>query len=129
MHILGTIWDVIWTFFWIFAFIAYLSALFAVIADLFRDPTLAGGYKALWIIVLVFFPFLGVFFYLLSRGRSMSERQIEAQNQAQDAATAYLKHLGSHTSSADEIVKASQLLASNTITQAEFDLLKARALA
>ena len=129
MYFLGTIWDVIWTFFWIFAFIAYLSALFAVIGDLFRDPTLAGGYKALWIIFLVFIPFLGVFFYLISRGRSMAERQLEARNQAEDAATAYLKNLGGTSSAADEILKASQLLTSNTITPAEFASLKARALA
>lgn len=125
----SNLWNAIWLFFWIFAFIAYLMALFSVIGDLFRDHTLAGGYKALWIIGLVFIPFLTVLAYLIFRGRSMADRQRQAQVKAEEAASAYVKQLAGTTSAADEIAKAQDLLKSKAITQEEFESLKARALA
>ena len=128
VHIFSTLWDVIWTFFWIFAFIAYLMTLFSVIGDLFRDHALAGGYKALWIIGLVFIPFLTVLLYLIVRGKGMNERAAAANQRAQQAASSYVKDLAG-TSPADDITKAKALLDSNAITQAEFDALKAKALA
>jgi hypothetical protein len=128
VNFFSNLWSTIWFFFWIFAFIAYLMALFSVISDLFRDHALAGGYKALWIIGLVFIPFLTVLAYLIFRGRGLSERQRLAQTKAQENASAYVKELAG-TSAADEIGKAKVLLDSNTITQAEFDSIKARALA
>ena len=121
-------WNVVFTFFWIFAFVAYLMALFSVIGDLFRDHTLNGGFKAIWIIALIFIPFLTVLAYLIFRGKGMSERQLAAQKHAQDAANSYIKQVAG-TGSADEIAKASDLLKAGTITQAEFDTLKAKALA
>lgn len=126
---LASLWQFIWLFFWIFAFIAYLMALFSVIADLFRDHTLAGGYKALWIIGLVFIPFLTVLAYLIFRGRSMADRQRQAQVKAEEAAAAYIKQAAGTPSAADEIAKAQELLKSKAITQEEFDSIKARALA
>ena len=75
-------WSVIWLFFWGFAFVAYLFALFAVITDIFRDHELSGWLKAVWIIFLVFVPFLTVLVYLIARGRSMAERQAKSAEQA-----------------------------------------------
>ena len=128
MNFFSSLWNTIWFFFWIFAFIAYLMALFSVISDLFRDHKLASGYKALWIIGLVFIPFLTVLAYLIFRGKGLSERQRLAQEQAQKSASAYVKELAG-TGGADEIAKAKSLLDSGAITQAEFESLKARALA
>jgi len=121
-------WNVVLTFFWVFAFVAYLMALFSVLGDLFRDQTLGGGFKAIWIIFLVFIPFLTVLAYLIFRGRGMGERQVAAQKQMQDATASYVRSVAG-TGSADEISKANDLLKSGAITQAEFDTLKARALA
>jgi hypothetical protein len=39
-----------------FVFIAYLFVLFHIGFDLFRDAELGGGFKALWIIGLIFVP-------------------------------------------------------------------------
>ena len=75
-------WNFIWLFFWSFAFIAYLFALFAVISDIFRDHELSGWLKAVWIIFLVFVPFLTVLVYLIARGRSMAERQARSAQRA-----------------------------------------------
>jgi hypothetical protein len=128
MEFWNSLWNVIWIFFWTFAFIAYLFAIFSVVADLFRDRALSGGYKALWLIFLIFVPFLTVLAYLIFRGGGMAERQERSAARAQDATESYIKSVAGQ-SPADEIAKAKTLLDAGTITQAEFDSLKANALA
>ncbi|WP_394768142.1 PLDc N-terminal domain-containing protein [Lacisediminihabitans sp.] len=127
MEFWNNLWNVIWIFFWTFAFIAYLFAIFSVVGDLFRDHTLSGGYKALWLIFLIFVPFLTVLAYLIFRGGGMAERQARSAARAQDATESYIKSVAGQ-SPADEIAKAKALLDAGTITQAEFDSLKAGAL-
>ena len=121
-------WNVIWVIFWSFAFVAYLFALFAVVADLFRDHRLNGWWKALWIIFLVFVPFLTVLVYLIARGRGMAERSAQAQTQAPSATDDYIKQVAG-ASPADEIAKAKSLLDAGTITQDEYNSLKSKILA
>ncbi|MGO4105409.1 SHOCT domain-containing protein [Leifsonia sp. YAF41] len=124
---MSNIWDVIWTFFWIFAFVAYLMILFSIIGDLFRDHKLNGWWKALWVIFLIWVPFVTALVYLIARGRGMAERTIEAQKRAQQAAESYIKEVAG-SSTADEIAKAKALLDSGAITADEFAALKAKAL-
>ncbi|MHA7986234.1 SHOCT domain-containing protein [Rathayibacter sp. CAU 1779] len=121
-------WNVLWVIFWSFAFIAYLFALFAIVADLFRDHKLNGWWKALWIIFLIFVPFLTALVYLIARGRGMAERSAKEQRQVQQATDQYIKQVAG-ASPADEIAKAKALLDAGTITQAEYDSLKAKILA
>ena len=120
-------WNFIWLFFWSFAFIAYLFALFAVISDIFRDHELSGWLKAVWIIFLVFVPFLTVLVYLIARGRSMAERQARSAQQAEAATTEYIRSVAT-ASPSQEIAKAKELLDAGTLTQSEFDAVKAKAL-
>jgi len=120
-------WNIIWLFFWSFAFIAYLFALFSIIGDLFRDHKLNGWWKALWIIFLIFVPFLTALIYLIARGPGMAERAQKQAREVQQAQESYIRHVAD-SSPADEIAKAKALLDNGTITQAEFDHLKARAL-
>ena len=120
--------DLIWWFLWIFAFTAYLFALFAIIGDLFRDRSQNGWVKAIWIIFLVFVPFLTALVYLIARGRGMAERSQKEATQMQAATDDYIRGVAG-ASPADEIAKAKGLLDSGTITQGEYDLLKAKALA
>ncbi|MGO4104853.1 SHOCT domain-containing protein [Leifsonia sp. YAF41] len=127
MSFWSDVWNVIWLFFWSFAFIAYLFALFAVIGDLFRDHKLNGWWKALWIIFMIFLPFITVLVYLIARGRGMAERQVRVAQQAQQETETYIKTVAG-SSAADEIAKAKALLDSGTITAEEFATLKARAL-
>ena len=124
---MSNIWDVIWTFFWIFAFVAYLMILFSIIGDLFRDHKLNGWWKALWVIFLIWVPFVTALVYLIARGRGMAERTIEAQKRAQQAAESYIKEVAG-SSTADEIAKAKALLDAGAITADEFAALKAKAL-
>ncbi|MEO8908182.1 MAG: SHOCT domain-containing protein [Microbacteriaceae bacterium] len=120
-------WNFVGIFFWSFAFVAYLFALFAIIADLFRDSKLNGWWKALWIIFLVFLPFLTALVYLIARGRGMAERSQKNAKQARSAADDYIRTVAG-ASPADEIAKAKALLDAGTITQDEYNALKSKAL-
>jgi hypothetical protein len=127
MNFWASFWDIIWWFILVFAFVSYLYALFAVIGDLFRDRKLNGGWKALWIIFLIFVPFLTVLVYLIARGNGMAER-FAAQAEAAKASTdAYIQQVAG-ASPTDEIAKAKDLLTSGAITTEEFEALKAKAL-
>lgn len=119
-------WGVIWSFFWIFALVAYLFALFAVVADLFRDHKTNGWAKALWIIFLVFVPFLTVLVYLIARGPGMQERAANEARRAQDVTDQYIRAVARSHSPTDEIAKAKVLRDEGTISQEEFDAIKAR---
>ena len=70
---LSNIWDFIWMFFTIFVFFAWLMALFSIIGDLFRDRALSGIAKAIWLLFLIFIPFLTAIVYLIARGGGMAE--------------------------------------------------------
>ena len=125
---MSNFWSTVWLFFWCFAFVAYLFALFAIIGDLFRDHTLNGWWKALWIIFLIFVPFLTALVYLIARGRGMAERNLKEAARTQAAVDAHIREVTSTASPADEIAKAQALLDSGAISQDEFAHLKARAL-
>ncbi|NUU18591.1 SHOCT domain-containing protein [Cellulomonas humilata] len=118
----------LWLMIWWFLFFAYLVILFQIIGDLFRDRELSGWLKALWMIALVFLPFLTAFIYLIARGRSMSERQATAVVQAKSDTDAYIRGVAG-SSPASQISDAKALLDQGVIDDREFATLKARALA
>lgn len=121
-------WDYFWLFFSIVAFFAYLVALWWIVTDLFRDSSLSGWWKAVWVVFLIIFPVLTALVYLIARGKGMAQRQAR-DAEAQKAATdAYIRNTAS-TSPADQIKSAKELLDAGVIDQNEFDQLKARALA
>lgn len=124
----GSFWDLIWWFLTIFIFVAYLFALFAIIGDLFRDRKLNGWAKAIWIFFLIFFPIITALIYLIARGRGMGERQVAAAQQYKAAQDDYIKQVAG-TSPADQIAQAKSLLDSGAISPAEYEALKAKALA
>ncbi|GAA4847986.1 SHOCT domain-containing protein [Luteimicrobium xylanilyticum] len=121
-----------WNYFWlvveIFFFFAYLVVLFMIITDLFRDHKLSGWWKAVWVICLIIFPLITALVYVIARGNGMAERQVQAQQQAKAATDGYIRDVAG-ASPADQIATAKQLLDSGAIDQAEFDKLKAAALA
>ncbi|MBW9094877.1 SHOCT domain-containing protein [Microbacterium jejuense] len=122
-------WDLLAWIFWIFVFVAYLMVIFSIIGDLFRDDKLNGWWKAVWILFLIFVPFLTALVYLIARGKGMQERSIAQAQALQAAQQDYIRQTaGTATSPADEVAKAKALLDAGTITQAEFDSLKAKAL-
>jgi uncharacterized membrane protein len=120
-------WDFIIWVFWFYVFFAYLMVLFRIISDIFRDHTLNGWLKAVWMIFLIFVPILTALVYLIARGRGMAERQMADMREARSETDQYIRSVAS-SSPAEEIAKAKTLLDSGAISQAEFDGLKARAL-
>ena len=86
-------WSVIWVVIWIFLFVAYLFVFFYILMDLFRDHELSGWWKALWIVFLIFAPFLTALVYLIARGRGMSERQTAQARAARSETDAYLQQV------------------------------------
>jgi len=121
-------WDIIWFIIVSFAFIAYLMFMFNIIGDLFRDKSVSGGMKAVWMVCLIFLPFLTAIVYLMVRGQGMYERQADAMRQARASQEEYLGPIAT-ASPADQIAQAKGLLDSGAISQQEFDALKAKALA
>ena len=129
MEFLRSIWDLLWVFFWAFAFISYLFALFSIIGDIFRDRELNGWLKALWLIFLVFLPFITALVYLVARGRGMAERSVRQVRQSEAATEAYIREAAGTATPSDEIATAKVLLDTGAITADEFATLKAKALA
>ena len=125
---MSNFWDILWLIFSTFVFIAYILILFQIVVDLFRDHELGGGFKALWIIGLIFVPLLTALIYIVARGRGMSERQRAALQRAKSDTEAYIKGVAGK-SPADQIADAKALLDAGTITADEFAKLKAKALA
>lgn len=121
----------LWSF-WFFIWIAAIMVWVRCIFDLFRDRSLSGWAKAGWAVLLIFVPWLGSLVYLVVRGRGMSERQLAQMADLQTQQELYIKQIaassGQVTSAADQIARAKSLLDSGAITQAEFELLKAKAL-
>ncbi len=122
-------WDFFWLLLWSFFFVTYLMLLFRIIVDLFRDPELGGGAKALWIIGLILVPFLVALIYVITRGQGMAERQLGAVQQARTDTDQYIQSVAGAANPADQIASAKALLDQGAITAAEFDRLKAKALA
>jgi len=120
--------DYLWSAVVIFAFIAYLMILFNILADLFwRDHKTSGWIKAVWVLFLIVFPYVTALIYLIARGTGMSERARDQALQAKQQTDDYIKQAAGR-SPAQEIADAKALLEAGTITPADFDALKAKAL-
>ena len=114
----------------LFLFLIWFWLLVAIFGDLFRDPDTGGGVKALWVVLLVILPFLGILLYLIVRGKGMGARQAAQMQAAQSAFDDRIRSATAASGSpADQIAQAKALLDSGAIDQAEFAKLKAAALA
>ena len=119
--------DVLWTMFIFFLFIIWIWILITVFVDIFRRKDASGFTKAAWIIFVIILPYLGVLIYLIANHEGMADRNLQTM-QAQKAATDdYIRSVSG--GAAAEIERAKGLLDSGAITQAEFDSIKAKALA
>lgn len=123
--ILGLFWTMLIVFLWI----AWLILLFRVFIDIFRGD-MGGVSKAIWAIFVIVAPLLGVFIYLIAHGSDMTQRDIDSARQNEAAMQAYIRNAaGGGVSSADELVKLSDLHSRGVINEAEFAQQKAKLLA
>lgn len=118
MTFLDLFWSLIVFYFWFMLIWIFIR----IFADIFHRRDLSGGMKALWIIVLIFLPFLGALIYMITRKPT--------EQDAEDAAAAkeQMKRISGY-SAADEVAKLQGLLTSGAISQEEFEAAKAKALA
>lgn len=119
--------QVLWTMLMFFLFVAWIWVLISVFMDLFRRHDHHGWFKAFWALFLIFIPFLGVLVYLIAYGHGMAERNVKEVQAVQQQQDAYIRKVAG--GSAGEIAHAKELLDAGTITQDEFDQIKAKALA
>jgi hypothetical protein len=112
----------------IFLFVVWIWILFTIISDIFRDHEMSGWAKALWILFLVFIPFLTGLVYLIVRGSGMRDRAIKAQTDAKKHFDEYVREQAA-SSPADELHKLNDLREKGALSQEEFDQAKAKLLA
>ena len=108
----------------IFVFVVWFWLLITVFSDLFRRHDISGWGKAIWIIALIVFPFLGIFAYMITQATGMAER---SSQQALQTREELRKVVG--FSVADEIEKLDRLKKSGSITDQEFARLRAKLVA
>ena len=120
--------DVLWTMLIFFAWVIWFWILITIFADVFRRHDISGWKKAIWVVFLIVTPFLGVLIYLIVNHEGMNERNLRQARASQEQFSDYVKSV-SGGGAAAEIEKAKQLLDSGAISQAEFEQIKAKALA
>ena len=122
-------WVVVWFINNSFEFIAYLMLLFSILADIFRDQDSSGLVKAVWLLCLFFLPFLTALVYVIVRGNAMADRSVASARAARRQQEDYIRDVAGTATPTDQITRAKAMLDDGTISQSEFDLLKAKALA
>jgi hypothetical protein len=122
--------DVLWTMLVFFLWVSWFMILFHVVGDIFRRRDASGAKKTLWLVFVLFLPFVGVFAYLIANSDDMAARNLERARAAQSDMDDYVRNVaGSGGGAAAEIDRAKALLDSGTITAPEFEAIKAKALA
>jgi hypothetical protein len=122
--------DVLWTILIIFAWVIWFWMLIVVIGDVFRRHDIGGLKKTIWLIFIIFLPFIGVFAYLIANSDGMAQRSAEREQAQRAQFDDYVRSTaGSGGGAAAEIDRAKQLLDTGAITQEEFQAIKAKALA
>jgi hypothetical protein len=126
--------DVLWTMIIFFCWVAWIWILIMILMDVFKRD-ISGWGKAGWCVFLIILPFLGAFIYLIANGKGMTERRVQEAQASQAQFDSYVRNVagsgggGGGGGAAHDIEKAKALLDNGTITQEEFNALKAKALA
>ena len=131
MHSLAEIGNgqILWDILWLFTFIIWFWLLITVFGDIFRDHDLGGLGKTVWIIFVIVLPYIGVFVYLIARGRGMAERNMAAMANAQKAQAEYIKSVaGSGGGASEELARLAELKDKGVLSDEEFQAAKAKVL-
>jgi ABC-type multidrug transport system fused ATPase/permease subunit len=118
--------QVFWSMLWFFFFLIWIWLLIVVFSDIFRSHDMGGWAKALWVIGIIIFPYLGILVYLIARGGSMHERAVKQAQAYDQAAQQYIRSVAGSGSPSEELEKLNNLKSQGVIDQAEFDRLKAQ---
>ena len=124
-----TVGDAFWTMLWFFLFFIWIWLLITVFSDIFRSDDLSGWGKALWTVFVIFLPYLGVFVYLIVRGKKMGEHAARDAQRQDEHMRAYVQSVAGSSSTAGEIERLHQLKEQGAITEQEFQQAKSKLLA
>ena len=115
-----------WSMFIFFAWIMWIWLLIVVYTDMFRRKDIGGGMKTLWVVFTIFLPFIGVFTYLITQGRSMAERREHDVRTQRAAMDDYIRSVAASSDGAggDQLAKAKDLVDSGAITPQEYEAMK-----
>lgn len=125
--VLGAFWTVMWIFLWVM----WIFLLFRVIVDIFRDDSMNGWAKTGWLVFTIVLPFLGVFVYVIARGKDMGKREQEHARAKLEATDRYVRETVGATgpaSEAEQLSKLSEIRARGDISDEEFRLAKEKVL-
>ena len=125
--------QVFWSMLWFFMFVIWIWMLIAVFSDIFRSPDLSGAAKAVWSLFVIVLPFLGVFSYLIIRGRKMNEHAMDQARLRDEMMRSYVRDVaattptsGSGSSEVDQLAKLADLRANGLLEENEYQQMKAR---
>jgi ABC-type transport system involved in multi-copper enzyme maturation permease subunit len=126
--------ELLWTTLWLFFLFMFIWIFIALISDIFRDHEMSGVAKALWIVVLIVFPLIGSLIYIIVRGPGMAQRSAARANAARADFDDYIRQTaavsgpggGGGSSPVDDLHRLATLRDNGTITDAEFEAMKAR---
>jgi hypothetical protein len=123
-----TLGDAFLTVLEIFFFVIWFWILIVILSDLFRDHELSGWWKAVWVLFLVFVPFVTALVYLIVRGQGMRDRAVKEQAETRKHLDQYVRETAA-TSPVDELHKLADLKDRGAITDAEYEKMKAKLVA
>ncbi|WP_121711259.1 SHOCT domain-containing protein [Streptomyces sp. E5N91] len=124
--LLGAFWAMMWFFIWIMWFVL----LFRVVVDVFRDDDLSGWAKTGWLLFTIVLPFLGVFVYVIARGKDMGKREQDHARAKQEQTDRYIRETAGSagTSEAAELLRLSEIRSRGDITEDEYRRAKEKVL-
>ena len=121
--------NILWSMLIFFCFVVWIWMMIAIFSDIFRRRDIGGWAKAAWCFFLIVLPFLGAFVYLIAQHDGMAERNLKGAQAMQAELDQHIRSVAQSSGPAAEIDKAKQLRDSGAITEAEFEAIKAKALA
>jgi hypothetical protein len=116
-------WDIVWSMVIFFVWVLYIFIFISIFMDIFRRNDLSGAWKVIWILFLFIIPFISALVYIIARPK-VTAQDIQMATR-QDAAM----KAAAGVSTADELTKLQALKDSGTISEAQFNDLKAKLLA
>jgi hypothetical protein len=121
--------NILWTMIIFFAWVVWIWMMVIILTDVFRRRDIGGWSKAAWVVFMIVLPFLGVLVYLIAQHDGIAERNEERAQAAQRQFDDQVRTVAASEGPAAEIEKAAELRERGTINDAEFEALKAKALA
>ena len=118
--------QVFWSIFWFFLFLMWIALVINVFVDMVRSRDLSGVSKAVWTIVIVFFPFIGIFVYLIARGDKMAERHLSDVREREEAMRDYIRSTAGGASAADQLASLAELHDAGKLSDEEYAQAKAK---